>query len=147
MAINSNNIRYAVLLSAILLLLISLIIVFFVIPPVQNDTFPKATPEKAVIAFWITAAIHFLIALVLIFIFLRPWSSNKRRSVIFTILGIISFLIAFALFDAANAFKGHGPELSTATTLLFICTLFGSIVGISQIVVAVLLRKRKEIAA
>jgi hypothetical protein len=122
MKITLNFGRRSLLLSAALLVLAALVIILGVIPPVKTDTFPLATPERAVGAFMVSAALYLLFAAALVIIGLRAAGRTRRLTFGLWSLALLTFSFAFALNDAAFAFRGHGPALHVAVILLHCCT-------------------------
>lgn len=133
--------RFALSTAAVVFGVIALLIATIVIPPVQNDTFPFATPERAATAFWVSVVLHFFIGILLVFNAIRFSDSSRGRP---GVLGAFSILFGLALLDAAVAFQAHGPALVNATTCLWICAVADFLAGVLLITTAVLLRKRKE---
>ncbi len=143
MNIGSKGYRFTLFTCAALFGLIALVIATVVIPPVQTDTFPLATPERATTAFWVSTILHLIVGIVLFFIALRFSNSSSGKSGVLGLLGGLSILFALALVDAATAFREHGPALATATTSLFMCAATEFLAGVLLIIIAVLLRKLK----
>jgi len=141
MNISFKGFRFALYTAATVFGVIALVIATIVIPPVQNDTFPLATPERAATAFWVSVVLHLLIGILLFFNALRFSDSSRGKP---GVLGAFSILFGLALLDAALAFQAHGPSLVTATTCLWVCAATDLLAGVLLITFAVLVRKRKE---
>lgn len=79
MKISLNFGRRSLLLSAALLVLAALVVILGVIPPVKTDTFPLATPERAVGAFMVSAVLYLLFAAALVIIGVRAAGRTRRH--------------------------------------------------------------------
>jgi len=121
MAARLGSCRCALLISAALIVAVALVVAAGVIPPVKADTFPDATPESAVPAFWANVLIGLLMAVILAVTAIRTSGRSRRSTVMLTVVAALVLILAFALNDAALAYKAEGPPMRSATTLLFLC--------------------------
>ncbi len=128
--------------SAALLIAVGLVIAIGVIPAVKSDTLPFAAPERAVPAFWVNVVITLVVAATLLSIAARTAGRTRRLSFGLGLLAFVVLLLAFALIDADAALQSHGPELQTATQLLFYSAAADLIAAVLVIVTAFLLPKR-----
>jgi Na+/proline symporter len=121
---------------------IAIIIAAIVIPAVRADTFPLATPDRAVTAFWVAVFLFFLLAAVLLLMSLRI----TKRGVFVGLLasGVVGLVVSLAQLDAADAFSKHGPELQTADVFLYICFAVGTLASVSLLLTALFLRKARR---
>jgi len=134
--------RSSLLISAALLLGVALAVAVGVIPPARTDTFPLATPERAVPAFWVNFVFNLTAAAILGLIAIRiRWRSHLSTSVL-VLLAIFILLFTLALVDAAFAYRSHGPSMQTATTLLFFCGISDFLAALLVIATAVRFPKR-----
>jgi len=113
--------RRYLLICAALLVAAALVVAVGVIPPVRADTFPAALPDNAAKGFWASVVINLVVATALVFTARRTSGRSPFATTVLRILAFVAFLMSFALADAANAFRSHGPALHTATILLACC--------------------------
>jgi hypothetical protein len=104
-----------------LIVLSAIILAFIVIPSVRTDTFPRATPERAAMAFWVNVVIKLLIVAALSGIILAHHRGNKLNKGLLITSGVILALLGLSLIDAAFAFSDHGPDMQSSAVLLFVC--------------------------
>jgi quinol-cytochrome oxidoreductase complex cytochrome b subunit len=114
--------RNLLLAAAALLVLVSLVVAVFVIPVVRAYSSPSASPQNAVPAFWAAIGLSLLAAVVLESIGMRARRRTKFSTILLIILAVLVFLLAFALSDAALAYRAEGPAMRTAAILLFLCS-------------------------
>ena len=134
--------RRCLFVGVAIFVMIALVIAAVVIPPVKADTFPLATPERAVPAFWVSFVLHLLLATVLFFTALRMTETSGGRTAVLVSLGVIALVLSLPLADAADAYQQHGPPLQTASTSLFVCMAGGFLNAVLLITMAFLLRRR-----
>jgi hypothetical protein len=134
--------RSSLLTCAALLIAVALVVAAGVIPPVKADTFPGATPEGAVPAFWGCVVLSLLAATVLGFIAIRTKGRSSLSTTFLVLLAFLVLLLAFALTDAAFAYHSEGPAMQTAAILLFLCSAADLLAAVLVITTAFLLPKR-----
>ena len=139
---NPKSFRRVLLSSAGLLILAALILVAGVIPPVKADTYQYATPERAALAFWVIAVFNLLTAAVLGANAIRATVRSRRLLINFGMLSFIVLLFALGLTDAACALRGHGPDMQTASALLFLCVAADVFAAVLSFTTAFLLPKQ-----
>ncbi|MFQ5398576.1 MAG: hypothetical protein ACE5E7_03165 [Anaerolineae bacterium] len=142
MKINLKFYRGSLLIAAALLVAVAVLIAVGIIPPVKTDTFPQATPERAVPAFWVNVVFTFVVAVVLGVIGFRTTGRSRWSTIVLWSLGLLTLLLAFALNDAALAYRGHGPALRTATILLHFCSVADLVAALVILSVALFLPKQ-----
>ena len=146
MAVSPVQCRWMLAVCGVLLVAVALVVAVGVIPLVRVATSPDITPESAVPAFWVNVGLQLLAALVLMLIAVL----SKRRSPISTsaliATGIVVLFLAFALSDAALAFREAGMQ--AVVTLLFLCVAADALAGGLTIATAFLrpTRTREEVA-
>lgn len=111
-----------------------------VIPPVRADTFPHATPQRAVPAFWVNVILNILVAA-------EAFGSSRLRSGRATprrvwagVSGLVALLLGLALMDAATALAAHGPAMRGAVVALWVCVCLDLAGGVLMIVSAFMQR-------
>jgi hypothetical protein len=134
--------RRMLLACAVLLVAVAIVVALGVIPPVQLATFPGATPERAVPAFWVTVGLNFITAATLVCIAIwskgRSWISTS----VLVIIGLVALFLGIALTDAFFAFQEAGPSMQTVSMLLFFCAAADFLAG-ALVVTTAFLRPRK----
>jgi hypothetical protein len=130
------------LVCAALLAAVAIVEALGVVPPVQAATFPGATPESAVPAFWVNIGLNFVAAAILVCIAI--WS--KGRSWISTsglvVIGLVTMFLGIALTDAFFAFQEAGPSMHTVSILLFFCAAADFLAGALVVIIAFLRPKK-----
>jgi hypothetical protein len=123
---------------AALLLAVAIVEAVGVIPPVQAATFPGATPESAVPAFWVNIGLNFVAAATLVCIAIgskgRSWISTS----VLVITGLVTLFLGIALTDAAFAYQSADPSMQTASILLFFCAAADFLTGVLVVITAFL---------
>jgi hypothetical protein len=114
--------RNSLRVGAALLGAVALVIALGVIPAVRSDTFPAATPDRAVPAFWVTVGINLMVAMVLLVVARRKKGRTRTLASVLGLLAFFALMLAFALFDAASALRSHGPGMRPVSVLLFACS-------------------------
>ena len=145
MPVSNTFSRRSLLISVALLVLVAIVIIIAVIPQVRAEYLRGGTPEMAVIAFWINVGFTVLVAVVVWFIAIR---TKHRRFLPIFLLGLMSFIIlilGWALSDAGGAYSGHGPEMKTASVMLFSCAVVDLIALILIIIAVIRLPKRDKV--
>jgi hypothetical protein len=119
-------------------LLIAIVIWTIVLPPVEADTFARATPDKAATAFKVVLFLFELVAAALAMMSFRI----TRRGILGGIVtcGIIVLVLSLLFLDAANSYRAHGPDLQVADICLYGCLVVGVLVSMLLFVVAFALR-------
>jgi len=127
-------------LGAGLLLISAAVVAFGVIPPVRADTYPLATPDRAVPAFWANALLNVLVAATA-FVSSRAGSTRPApRRILPGVAGIVGLLLGLVLIDAATALSGHGPGMRGAVVALWVCVCLDLVGGAAMVVSAFLRR-------
>jgi hypothetical protein len=126
--------RLSLIVSASAFAAVAIVQATVIIPAVKSDTFALAAPDRAAIAFWVNSLLFLAIAVVLFLLSRRVAESGLKGGLIG--LGILALVLALALFDAAIAFKAHGPSMQTADTMLFVCATLGLLASILLITTA-----------
>jgi hypothetical protein len=116
-----------------LVILVVLMIAFYIIPQVKADTFPHATPERAVPAFWVNILIQLLIVAALIYSIMFSHRDGHFKNGFLVTAGVVLILLGLILIDAAAAFLGH-TDLPNTSIFLFICIGFDIIAGILSLI-------------
>ncbi|HQR44969.1 MAG TPA: hypothetical protein PLB02_01965 [Thermoanaerobaculia bacterium] len=116
------------------------VIAILVIPPVRADTFPHATPERAVPAFWINVILNVLVAAEAFDASRLRSGSPARRRVWTGLSGLVALLLGLALMDAATALAAHGPAMRGAVVALWVCVCLDLAGGVLMVVSAFSLR-------
>ena len=142
MAASLSFCRRALLIGWILLVLSALILAAGVIPPVKTDTSSFATPESAVIGFWVNVIITLLFAAILLVFSLRTAGRSRGTMIVLGLSAFFAILLGLALLDAAFAFRSHGPALQFATALIFCCAAADILAALLVIVTMSCLPKR-----
>ena len=136
--------RRMLLVCAALLVAGAIVVALGVIPPVQVATFPGATPESAVPAFWVNVGLNFIAAATLVCIAIwskgRSWISTS----VLVVIGLVTLFLGIALTDAFFAFQAAGPSMQTVSILLFFCAAADFLAGVLVITTAFLRPKKHE---
>lgn len=120
-------------------LVVAIVIWTIVLPPVKADTFARATPDRAVIAFKVVLFLFEVLAAALALMSLQI----TRRGIAGGLVtcGVIVLVLSLLFLDAANAYRAHGPDLLVADQCLYGCLVVGVVVSILLFVVAIVLGK------
>ena len=138
--------RRLLLIGAVLLAAVALVIPWAVIPPVRVDTFPGATPESAVPAFWIIVFFHVLAATVVGLTAARITTVGRAtRFLVLVPLALLVLLSAYALEEPGRAYSQEGPSMQTASLFLIACAASDLLAAV-LIIAAVPLLPRRAIA-
>ncbi len=126
-----------------LFVLSALLIAIVVIPAVKTDTFPKATPGRAIPALWIVIGCNLVLGLFAL--------TLSRATTAFATLAwrlaacfmaFPAFLTALALTDGGLAFWGHGPGMRTAALTMLGCAAANALAGIFTVAMGLSREKR-----
>jgi hypothetical protein len=142
MTANPKSFRRILLASAGLLIVVAIILIVGVIPQVKADTYQFAAPDRAAPAFWVMVVFSLLTAAAIGSNAIRATVRSRRLLVNFGILAFIVLLFALALTDAAFAFRGHGPDMQTASALLFLCVAADVLAAVLSFTTVFLLPKQ-----
>jgi hypothetical protein len=135
-----NRPRRLLLFAAAATFATAAVLAMAVIPPVRADTFPHATPERAVPAFWLNVILNILVAAAA-FDSSRFRSGRAARPRIWGgLAGLVALLLAVALMDAAAALAAHGPAMRGAVVALWLCVCLDLSGGVFMIVSAFMQR-------
>jgi len=129
------------MLAAALMLTSAGIVAFVVIPLVRADTFPGATPDRAVPAFWGNVVLVLLVAAAAVIASRLGLERATLRRVLAGVPGLVALGLGLALIDAATAFSGHGPAMHRAVVALWVCVCIDVAAGIG-LVGSALVRQR-----
>jgi len=123
---------------------VALALALGVIQSVKAEVERGATPEKAVLAFWVNIGLNLLAALALFLIALRSrglsWISRSGLVVV----GLVVLLLGLALADAGSAYQSHGLAMQSASMLLIICAVADLLAGVLVFVAAPRFPKKLE---
>lgn len=125
--------RRILVLGAAFMLASAAVVAFDVIPPVRTDTFPLATPDRAVPAFWGNVLLALLVAAAALASSRVGSTRATLRRVLSGVLGLLALLLGLLLIDAATAFSGHGPAMHRAVLALWVCVCFDLAGGVSMV--------------
>jgi hypothetical protein len=128
--------RFA-LASAALLVVVAVVVAASVIPSVRVDTYPAATPQRAVAAFWVNVGLNILAATVLALVGIRAGGRRRFTTAVLGLMAFVVLVLAIALTDAASAFGAHGPAMRAATNLLFFCAAIDALAAVLIIATAI----------
>ncbi len=142
MAISLRSGRVLLIACSLLLVVVALVIAFGVIPSVKVDTFPHATPERAVPAFWVNCTLQLLAAGFFLSVSITTRGRTVPSMILQTILCLLVFLLGYGLTDAALAYLGHGPQIHLTAIILFASAAATYISGLIGISVAYLIPKK-----
>jgi hypothetical protein len=132
------------LVCAALLAAVALVEALGVIPSVQVATFPGATPDRAVPAFWVNIGLNFVAAATLVFI--AVWSKGRSwiSASALIVTGLVTMFLGIALADAFFAFQAAGPAMQTVSMFLFFCAAADFLTGVLVVITAFLLPKKHD---
>jgi len=142
MRISLKFCRNSLFVSAALLIVVAFVVALGVIPPVKADTFPLATPEKAVPAFWVNVIFNLTAATALGIMGYRTIARSRFSTSILVLLSILIFIFSYALIDAALACRSHGLAMHHASLFLIFCAMTGFIVALLVMATATFFPKR-----
>ena len=135
--------RRLLLIGAVFLVAVALVIPWAVIPPVRVDTFPGATPESAVPAFWIIVVFHVLAATIVGLTAVRVTAVGSPARPLFLVpLALLLLLSAYALEEPGRAYALEDPPMQTASVFLFACAASDLLAAVLVIVATALFPRR-----
>jgi hypothetical protein len=135
--------RILFLACAVLVILNALIVATSVIPPVRTDTFPGATPERAVPAFWFTVACNGFAAAVFLALAARAKGRSVLATIVVTFISLLLLFLVLAFADAGEAYLSEGPAMHVPSIILFICSVASFMAAVLGFTTAFLLPKRR----
>jgi len=121
------------MLGAALMLASAAFVAFGVIPLVRADTFPSATPDSAVPAFWGNVLLVLLVAAAAVTSSRLGLSRATLRRALAGIPGLLALVLGLVLIDAATAYSGHGPGMHGAVVALWVCVCLDVAAGIGMV--------------
>ena len=134
--------RRFLMVGAVVMISVALVLALGVIQPVQAEVARGATPEKAVVAFWVNIGLNVVSALVLFScaVSARGLGWTSKSTLIF--VGLVVMLLGFALADAGSAYLSHGPAMHSASIILFICSAADILAGALVIGTAIMFPRK-----
>jgi uncharacterized membrane protein len=108
---------------------VAIVLILGVIQPVKIEVSRGATPEKAVTAFWVNIGLNFLSAVTLVFIAIKSKHRSWMSTSVLVIVGLLVLILSLALADAASAYQSHGPQMQSASLILFTCAAADFLAG------------------
>ncbi len=123
---------------AAVIVVVALVIALGVIGPVKEDVYRGATPDVAVKAFWFNAGFTLFMAAILVLVAVPSKGRSGISTAVHIVVGLIVTILGLILIDAASAYQGHGPEMQTASILLYICAAADILAGISVFIMTFL---------
>jgi len=113
-----------------LLALSALLLALVVIPAAKADSFPAATPERAIRAIWIIVGCNLLLGL---FAFTLGRATTAFATLTWRLaacfVALPALLTALALTDGGIAYWGHGPGMRTAAVTMLVCAVANALAG------------------
>ena len=114
-------------------IMVVLILVFFVLPHVKMDTSPTATPESAVPAIWVIAAIHLFIVALFLYSIVFSFREGHFENGFLVTAGVTLVLLSLMIIDGAFAYIGE-PNMHSSGISLFICVGLDFVAGLLSFV-------------
>jgi hypothetical protein len=133
--------RRILVFAALLMLASAAVVAFGVIPAVRADTYPSATPDRAVPAFWVNAVLTVLGAAAALACLRVAASRATLRRALSGVPGLLALLLGLVLIDAATAYPQHGPAMHGAVVALWVCAGFDLLAGASLLGLALVWRR------
>lgn len=133
--------RRVLLVCAVAIVSVALVLAFGVIRPVKAEAYRGATPEQAVLAFWVNIGFNLLSASALFVIALPSRRLSWISRFVVVIVGLMVMFLGIALADAGTAYQSHGPAMRIASILLLCCAAADFLAGIAVTAAAILLPK------
>jgi len=112
--------RRSLMASTVFLIIVALLVAVAVIPAVKAEGLRGGTPEKVIAAFWVNIILTVLTAFCIGFIAFRIQGRRFLPLFFLGLLALVIFLLGFALNDAGQAYRSHGPAMQTASIVLMI---------------------------
>lgn len=122
---------------------VALLLVAVVIPYVFLDTYPGATPDRAVPAISITAIVHLLIAAALLWTLRVDKRGRRINKELLVASGIIPIVLGLIIIDGAFAYLEH-PGMLVASISMFVCVGFDVIGGSLALIVRYFREKKPK---
>lgn len=119
MLVSPTQSRLMLTASVVLVVAVGVVVAFGVIPPVRVASHPDITPEHAVPAFWASAGLQILAALILVLTTALSKGRSRFSTSCLIASGILVLFLGLAFSDAARAFREAGMQ--GIATLLFAC--------------------------
>jgi hypothetical protein len=123
------------LICAATIILADVLLAFIVIPAVKADSYSRANPEVAVVAFWVNVGLGFLLSVGCAMIALFSKGRSKATTTSLVLCGIVILLLGLMLVDAGSAFLSHGSSMKSTSIIIYVCAallcLSGVLIGIS----------------
>jgi len=123
---------------ATLFLVVAFVLSLGVIPFVRFNTYPEATPERAIPVFGFIVAYEFIVGTILMFKAYHFTGRSKLSTAFLVVIAILTFILTIAFIDAALAYWTQGPAMHVATIFLLCCSLV-NILAIILIIRAIFL--------
>jgi len=130
--------------SAVLAVAVVITLLVGIIPPVTAEYHAGETRQAAVMAFWFDVALFLLAAVLFAWFGVTAERRSAGRRVVTGLIGFVVILVGLCFLDAAAAYSGHGPDMATATTLLFGSAPVAGLAGVLAIVQACRRVPRRE---
>lgn len=115
---------------------VALTLMFGVIEAVEIEASIGATKPVAVTAFWVNIGLNLFIAAVLVIVAIRSRERILNAAPVHAIGGIVAVLLGIILADAASAYQSHGPQMQSASKLLYFCAAADFLAGVMLIITA-----------
>lgn len=128
--------RKILIVCAAVFITVALVLVLGVIQPVMAEASRGATPEKAVLAFWLNISLNLLSAITLVSIAVKSKGRSRISTSVLVVVGLMDLLLGIALADAASAYQSHGLSMQTASVLLFLCAAADFLAGVMVVTTA-----------
>ena len=136
--------RRTMFILAAVVFAVAVVLALGVTGPVKAEVTRGGTPERALQAFWFNIGLNLLSAVALALVAARSKGRNRISTTLHIVVGLTVMFLGFALVDAASAYHSHGPEMQTASMLLYVCGGADLLAGVSAIVTAFLQPKDRR---
>ena len=121
MSMSFTSSKRMLLICAATIILADVLLAFIVIPAVKTDSYSRANPEVAVVAFWVNVGLGFLLSVGCAMIALFSKGRSKATTACFVLSGIVILVLGLLLVDAGSAFRSHGSSIQSASMIMFVC--------------------------
>jgi len=138
MSMSYTSSKRMILICAVSIVLVDVLLALFVIPAVKTDSYPRATPEAAVPAFWVIVGLSLFLAAVCGSIAISSKERSRATTVSLVACGVFVMLLGLLLTDAASGCRSHGPSMEVTSNLLYICATVYCLAGLVVSLVAFL---------